>query len=108
MDAKQQQKNASHPADKKKPRRVKHEKKERTPREATAFVLGLAALGFAAGGIAMLLWVSVLAAAIFGGTAVLVGFSSLMVGKGGQFPAIVGAIAGFLTVLSAIVSMRLQ
>jgi len=31
-----------------------------------------------------------------------------MVGKGGTLPAIVAAIAGFLTVLSAIISMKMQ
>ena len=86
----------------------KKEKRERTPREATALTLGLVSLGPAAAGIASLMWVSVLVAAVLGGCAVLGGFASLMVGKGGTLPAIVAAIAGFLTVLSAIISMKMQ
>ena len=46
--------------------------------------------------------------AILGGIAVLTGFASLMVGKSGTLPAIVAAVAGFLTVLSAIISMKMQ
>lgn len=86
----------------------KREKKERSPREATALMLGLVSLGFAVLGVAAMLCVSFLVSAILGGCAVLGGFASLMVGKGGMLPAIVGAGAGFLTVLSAIVTMRLQ
>ena len=86
----------------------KKEKRERTPREATALMLGLVSLGLAAAGIASLLWLSVLVAAILGGIAVLGCFASLMVGKGGTLPAIVAAGAGFLTVLSAILSMKMQ
>ena len=77
----------------------KKEKQERTPREATALMLGL---------VASLLWLSTLVAAILGGIAVLTGFASLMVGKSGTLPAIVAAVAGFLTVLSAIISMKMQ
>ncbi len=86
----------------------KPKKEKRTPREATALMLGLVSLGLAAAGIASLMWVSVLVAAVLGGCAVLGGFASLMVGKGGTLPAIVAAIAGFLTVLSAIISMKMQ
>ncbi len=86
----------------------KKEKRERTPQEATALMLGLVSLGLAAAGIITLMWVSVLVAAILGGCAVLGGFASLMVGKGGTLPAIVAAGAGFLTVLSAIISMKMQ
>ncbi len=64
----------------------KKEKRERTPREATALMLGLVSLGLAAAGIASLMWVSVLVAAVLGGCAVLGGFASLMVGKGGTLP----------------------
>lgn len=59
----------------------KKEKQERTPREATALMLGLVALGLAVVGVASLLWLSTLVAAILGGIAVLTGFASLMVGK---------------------------
>ena len=79
----------------------KKEKQERTPREATALMLGLVALGLAVVGVASLLWLSTLVAAILGGIAVLTGFASLMVGKSGTLPAIVAAVAGFLTVLSS-------
>ncbi|MFR0950661.1 MAG: hypothetical protein ACLSFT_09100 [Ruminococcus callidus] len=69
---------------------------------------GLVALGLAVVGVASLLWLSTLVAAILGGIAVLTGFASLMVGKSGTLPAIVAAVAGFLTVLSAIISMKMQ
>ena len=62
----------------------KKEKQERTPREATALMLGLVALGLAVVGVASLLWLSTLVAAILGGIAVLTGFASLMVGKSGN------------------------
>ena len=68
----------------------------------------LVALGLAVVGVASLLWLSTLVAAILGGIAVLTGFASLMVGKSGTLPAIVAAVAGFLTVLSAIISMKMQ
>ena len=42
----------------------KKEKQERTPREATALMLGLVALGLAVVGVASLLWLSTLVAAI--------------------------------------------
>ena len=70
--------------------------------------MGLVALGLAVVGVASLLWLSTLVAAILGGIAVLTGFASLMVGKSGTLPAIVAAVAGFLTVLSAIISMKMQ
>lgn len=44
-------------------------------------MLGLVALGLAVVGVASLLWLSTLVAAILGGIAVLTGFASLMVGK---------------------------
>ena len=47
----------------------KKEKQERTPREATALMLGLVALGLAVVGVASLLWLSTLMAAILGGIA---------------------------------------
>ena len=47
----------------------KKEKQERTPREATALMLGLVALGLAVVGVASLLWLSTLVAAILGGIA---------------------------------------
>lgn len=86
----------------------KREKKERTPKEATALMLGVTALILAVLAVGALIYVSIMVAAILGGCAVLGGFASLMVGKGGILPAIVGAGAGFLTVLSAIITMRLQ
>lgn len=86
----------------------KKEKKERTPKEATALMLGIIALVLAILAVGALMYVSILVAAILGGCAVLGGFASLMVGKGGILPAIVGIGGGFLTVLSAIITMRLQ
>ena len=91
-----------------KPQKPKREKKERTPREATALMLGLVSLGLAVLGVGALMYVSTMVGAILGGCAVLCGFAGLMVGKGGLLPSIVGAGAGFLTVLSAMVSMQLQ
>lgn len=91
-----------------KPQKPKREKKERTPREATALMLGLVSLGLAVLGVGALMYVSAMVGAILGGCAVLCGFASLMVGKGGTLPAIVAAGAGFLTVLSAIISMKMQ
>ncbi len=88
--------------------RTTKEKRERTPREATALALGIMALGLSVGGVVGLIWVSVVVGAILGGFSVLFGFAALMVGKGGTFPAVIGIGAGFLTVLSAIVTMRLQ
>lgn len=86
----------------------KKEKKERTPKEAIALMLGIIALVLAILAVGALMYVSILVAAILGGCAVLGGFASLMVGKGGILPAIVGIGGGFLTVLSAIITMRLQ
>ena len=86
----------------------KKEKQERTPRDATALMLGLVALGLGVVGVASLLWLSTPVAAILGGIAVRTGFASLMVGKSGTLPAIVAAVAGFLTVLSAIIAMKMQ
>ncbi|MGN1403427.1 MAG: hypothetical protein ACI4XB_03795 [Ruminococcus sp.] len=95
-------------AEQPKPKKPKREKKERTPKEATALMLGIIALVLAILAVGALMYVSTLVAAILGGCAVLGGFASLMVGKGGILPAIVGIGGGFLTVLSAIITMRLQ
>lgn len=84
------------------------EKRVRTPRETTNLVLGVIALVLSVLGVAALLWLSALVGAILGGCAVLFGFGALMTGKGGTLPAVIGIVAGFLTVLSAIITMRLQ
>lgn len=86
----------------------KKEKRERTPREATSLMLGGVSLGLAVAAVGSLLFLSTLVGLILGICAVLIGFSGLMVGKGGTLLSVVGAGAGFLTILSAILTMKLQ
>lgn len=93
----------------KKPKeKPKRQKKERSPKEATALMLGTVALGLAVVSVAALMFLSALVGAILGGCAVLGAFASLFVGKGGTFLAVVGMIAGFLTILSAIIQMKMS
>lgn len=103
------EKNKKDPAQKdvakKKPKR---EKRQRTPKELTALMLGCVGLVLSVLGVAALLFLSGIVGAILGGCAVLIGFSSFMVGKGGALPAVVAIVAGFLTVLSFLVMIQLK
>lgn len=83
-------------------------KKIQTPRERTALALGCFALGLSILGVAALLFVSHVVGIVLGGLGVALSFASLFCGKGGTLPAVVAMIAGFLTILSAVVTMRLS
>ena len=83
-------------------------KKERTPKEATALMLGVVALVLAILAIAAGYFLPVLVGAVLGIAAVIAGFASLMFGKGGLLPALVGIAAGFLNLLAAIVVSKMQ
>ncbi len=86
----------------------KRQKRQLTPKEQTALVIGLVAILLSVVGVAALLWLSGVVGAILGGCGVVAGFISLMVGKGGTLPSVVAIVAGFLTVLSYLVMMQLQ
>lgn len=86
---------------------AKSPKKIRTPRETTALTLGFLALLLAVLTIMALLFLVPIAAIVLGCCTVLCGFISLMVDKAGTLPAVVGIGAGFLSVLSAIITMKM-
>ncbi len=85
----------------------KRTRKQRTAKESTALILGIAAIFLAVLGVASLIWLSQVVAIVLGGCAIVGGFASLFVGKGGILPAVVALVAGFMTILSAMVSMQL-
>ena len=98
----------SKPEKPKKAKKPKKEKKVRSPKEFTALLLGCFSLVLAILAVAALIFLSTTVGIVLGGCAILAGFISLFVGKGGTLPAVVGLVAGFLTILSAIVSIQLQ
>ena len=83
-------------------------KKKEPPKEATALMLGVVALVLAILAIASGYFLPVLVGAVLVIAAVLAGFASLMFGKGGLLPALVGIAAGFLNLLAAIVVSKMQ
>lgn len=97
------------PQKEKKPKKPKKPKKVRTAKESIALVLSVCSLVCAVCAVFLLIFVSAngLPAAIFGGCAVLVGLGKFLVGKGGALFAVVGIIAGFLTILSYLAAAAL-
>lgn len=92
----------------KKEPKAKRQKKERSPKDATALLLGCISLGLAVLTVLALLFVNSVVTFTLGICAVLVGFGSLMFGKGGTLPAVVGIGAAFLSILSMIITLRMQ
>ncbi|MCD8219870.1 MAG: hypothetical protein LUC50_05965 [Ruminococcus sp.] len=86
----------------------KREKRQRTPKELTALMLGCVALLFSVLGVAAGFFLPMLVAAILGGCGVLAGFTSFFVGKGGTLPSVVAIVAGFMTILTYLITLRLQ
>ena len=71
-------------------------------------MLGVVALVLAILAIAAGYFLPVLVGAVLGIAAVIAGFASLMFGKGGLLPALVGIAAGFFNLLAAIVVSKMQ
>ncbi len=88
----------------KKPKRAQ---KVRTPRESTSLVVGIFSLILAALAVIMLIVLGGVAAAILGGCAIVAAFVTFILGKGGTLFAVVGLIAGFMTILSYLVTLAL-
>lgn len=86
----------------------KRQKKVRTPRESVSLIVGVSAL--LAAGLSVMAsymlfpWLGV----ILGGCAVIAGLCSLVLNRYGALFAVMGMLAGFLNVLSAIVIMKMQ
>lgn len=86
----------------------KREKKERSPREATALLMGCVSLGLSVATVLALFYINFTVTFVLGICAVLAGFVGLMFGKGGTLLSVVGIGAGFLSILSMIITMRMQ
>ncbi len=92
---------------KEKPKKEKRARERLAPKEFNALILGICSIVLAAFGMILLFLISGVAGAVLGGCAVIVGLISLFFGKKGALPAVVGLIAGFLTVLSYIATVAL-
>lgn len=93
--------------EKKKFKMPNREKRERTPKEATALMLGLISVFAAALAAVCAYMLPVVVAIILGAVAILFGFGSLMLGKGGTLPAILGIITGFFSIMAEILMIKL-
>ncbi len=83
-------------------------KKERSPKETTSLWIGCISLVLSILTVLALLYVNSVVTLIFGICAVLSGFISLMIGRSGTLPSVVGIGAGFLSILALLITMRLQ
>ncbi|MCD7959277.1 MAG: hypothetical protein LUF89_07300 [Ruminococcus sp.] len=93
----------------KKPKKAKgkKEKKVRSAKEATSLMLGYVSLGLSILGVAALIFLSEIVAIVLGACALIAGFISLSIGKGDTLPSVVGLVAGFLSILSAVIVLKL-
>lgn len=92
----------------KKAKKARKKRPRRSPKEFAALVAGCMSLAFAVLDVLALFFLSEIVAIVLAVCAIIAAFISLGMGKGGTLPAVVGLVAGFLSILAVIAMIQLS